>query len=107
MVRLTICMPILIYNRSSDVGERMEKKKIEKLYKLLEKAIFEDDTDAVESLNLAILQLEKQYLKVIKRCPYCDYIPNCPEQTCEGCKVYEGFLAEADDFYYDLEGFTK
>lgn len=85
----------------------MEKKKIEKLYELLIRAMFEDDTDAEAALSLAIFQLEKQYLKVIKRCPYCNYIPNCYEQTCKGCKVYEDFLADADDFYYDLEEFTK
>ena len=77
----------------------MEEKKIEKLYELLIRAMFEDDTNAVEALSLAIFQLEKQYLKVIKRYPYCNYIPNCDEQTCEGCEVYEDFLDDADDFY--------
>lgn len=33
------------------------------------------------------------------RCPYCNYIPKCNEQTCEGCEVYEDFLDDADDFY--------
>ena len=33
------------------------------------------------------------------RWPYCNYIPDCDEQTCEGCEVYEDFLDDADDFY--------
>jgi len=33
------------------------------------------------------------------RCPYCNYIPDCDEQTSEGCEVYEDFLDDADDFY--------
>ena len=33
------------------------------------------------------------------RCPYCNYIPDCGEQTCEGREVYEDFLDDADDFY--------
>ena len=33
------------------------------------------------------------------RCPDCNYIPDCDEQTCEGCEVYEDFLDDADDFY--------
>ena len=37
------------------------------------------------------------------RCPYCNYIPKCNEQTCKDCKVYEDFLDNADDFYRDLE----
>lgn len=32
-------------------------------------------------------------LEVIMRCPDCD------EQTCEGCEVYEDFLDDVDDFY--------
>ena len=30
------------------------------------------------------------------RCPYCNYITECNERTCE---VYEDFLDDADDFY--------
>ena len=33
------------------------------------------------------------------KCPYCNYIPDCDEQTCKGCEVYEDFLDDADDFY--------
>lgn len=33
------------------------------------------------------------------RCPYCNYITECNERTCEECEVYEDFLDDADDFY--------
>lgn len=33
------------------------------------------------------------------RCPYCNYIPECDEQTCKGCEVYEDYLNGVDDFY--------
>ena len=32
-------------------------------------------------------------------CTYCNYIPDCDEQTCAGCEVYEDFLDYVDDFY--------
>ena len=33
------------------------------------------------------------------RCPYCNYIPECNEQTCAGCKIYEDFLDDINDLY--------
>ena len=30
--------------------------------------------------------------------PYCNYIPDCNEQTCDGCEVYEDFLDDINDF---------
>lgn len=42
---------------------------------------------------------EKIRLEDVTRCPYCNYIPKCNEQTCKDCKVYEDFLDDADDFY--------
>lgn len=42
---------------------------------------------------------ENLRLEDVMRCPYCNYIPECNEQTCAGCKVYEDFLDDIDDFY--------
>lgn len=44
-------------------------------------------------------EVEEKRLEDVMRCPYCNYIPECNEQTCEGCKVYEDFLDDADDLY--------
>ena len=58
IARLAICMPILIFNSDEWNDERMKEKKIEKLYELLFRAMFENDTDAEAALSWAILQLE-------------------------------------------------
>jgi len=44
-------------------------------------------------------KLNELRLEDVMRCPYCNYIPECNEQTCAGCEVYEDFLDDADDFY--------
>lgn len=41
----------------------------------------------------------KLRLEDVMRCPYCNYIPECNEQTCKDCEVYEDFLDDVDDFY--------
>ena len=37
-------------------------------------------------------EVEEKRLEDVMRCPYCNYIPECNEQTCAGCKIYEDFL---------------
>lgn len=48
-----------------------------------------------------VLQLVKEDLRLedVTKCPYCNYIPECNEQTCKDCKVYADFLDDIDDFY--------
>lgn len=54
-----------------------------------EREIFEKYQERFQNLRL----------EDVTRCPYCNYIPKCNEQTCKDCKVYEDFLDDADDLY--------
>lgn len=44
-------------------------------------------------------EVEEKRLEDVMRCPYCNYIPECNEQTCAGCKIYEDFLGDINDLY--------
>ena len=44
-------------------------------------------------------EVEEKRLEDVMRCPYCNYIPECNEQTCAGCKIYEDFLDDINDLY--------
>ena len=44
-------------------------------------------------------EVEEKRLEDVMRCPYCNYIPKCNEQTCAGCKIYEDFLDDINDLY--------
>ena len=47
--------------------------------------------------KIKVVKEKKLRLEDVTRCPYCNYIPKCNEQTCKDCKVYEDFLDGADD----------
>lgn len=49
--------------------------------------------------KIKVVKEKKLRLEDVTRCPYCNYIPKCNEQTCKDCKVYEDFLDDADDLY--------
>ena len=49
--------------------------------------------------KIKVVKEKKLRLEDVMRCPYCNYIPKCNEQTCKDCKVYEDFLDDADDHY--------
>lgn len=49
--------------------------------------------------KIKVVKEKNLRLEDVTRCPYCNYIPKCNEQTCKDCKVYEDFLDNADDFY--------
>lgn len=59
----------------------------ESIHKVIENAVID-----------TVLRLVKENLRLedVTRCPYCNYIPKCNEQTCKDCKVYEDFLDDAD-----------
>ena len=44
-------------------------------------------------------EVEEKRLEDVMRCPYCNYIPECNEQTCAGCEIYEDFLDDINDLY--------
>ena len=44
-------------------------------------------------------EVGEKRLEDVMRCPYCNYIPECNEQTCAGCKIYEDFLDDINDLY--------
>ena len=46
-----------------------------------------------------VIDEENQDLEVIMKCPYCNYVPDCDEQICDGCEGYEDFLDDTDDLY--------
>ena len=61
----------------------------ESIHKVIENAVID-----------TVLRLVKENLRLedVTRCPYCNYIPKCNDQTCKDCKVYEDFLDDAERF---------